>query len=144
MKFLLRNNPINGCEDGTHDVVSAGVQTTESLSAIMELGCATSALLVKLFYRDDSRLKERSFINQSYTWSRLLISEEHFRRLFTRLQVHPCFLDVVYLFQEKIRPVEEGLSSLFVDIVPRHADTEQTLKSQSCSYCTVFHPKANA
>lgn len=123
--------------------MSSDIQTTENLSAVIELGSATSALLVNFLSTGDFKLKEISFINQSYTWSRLLISEEHFRRLFTRLRVHPCFLDVVFLFQEKIRPVEEGLSSLFVDIVPQNFPVGQNSRSQDCSYCTVFHLRVN-
>ncbi|OAL46355.1 hypothetical protein IQ07DRAFT_148192 [Pyrenochaeta sp. DS3sAY3a] len=117
---------VSACrEEGTHEVVSSDIQSTEKLSAVMELGSETSAF----------------FINQSYTWSRLLISEEHFRRLFTRLHVHPCFLDVVFLFQEKIRPVEEGLSSLFVDIVPQTSSMERSSKSHDCSYYIGYNIK---
>jgi hypothetical protein len=57
-----------------------------------------------------------SFINQSYTWSRLQISEELFQKLFTRLRVHPSFLDVVYVFSEKIGPVEESFNHFFVHL----------------------------
>lgn len=111
--------------DGSRDVALEHIQTTERLSAVMELGQATSVF----------------FINQSYTWSRLCISEEHFRRLFTRLGVHPSFLDVVHLFSEKIGPVEEGFSSLFVDISPQAVHNNQTATSQDSSYYIGYNIK---
>jgi hypothetical protein len=57
-----------------------------------------------------------SFINQSYTWSRLQISEELFRKLVTRLRVHPSFLDIVHVFSEKVGPVEETYNHFFVNL----------------------------
>jgi hypothetical protein len=57
-----------------------------------------------------------SFIDQSYTGSRLCISEEHFRWLSTQMAVHPKFPNVVRLFCEKTGPVEEGFSSLFMNM----------------------------
>jgi hypothetical protein len=78
-----------------------------------------------------------SFIDQSYTWSRLCISEEHFRRLFTRMAVHPNFLDVVRLFCEKTGPVEEGFSSLFMHTSERDLSSDHSMLGQDCSYCTV-------
>jgi hypothetical protein len=62
---------------------------------------------------------QNSLISQSYTWSRLSICEEHFRMLFTRLKVHPDFLDIVRVFCEKTGPVEESFSDFFVKISPR-------------------------
>lgn len=56
-----------------------------------------------------------SFIAQSYTWSRLQISEQLFRKLVTRLRVHPAFLDVVHLFSEKVGPVEESFNHFFAN-----------------------------
>ncbi|PQE24618.1 Mg2+ transporter -like Zinc transport protein [Rutstroemia sp. NJR-2017a BVV2] len=56
-----------------------------------------------------------SFLDQSYTWSRLQICEEHFRKLCTCLEVHPDFLAIVYLFCEKVRPVEESFSRFFIN-----------------------------
>ncbi|KAH8708494.1 hypothetical protein GQ44DRAFT_463058 [Phaeosphaeriaceae sp. PMI808] len=81
------------------------------------------------------------FINQSYTWSRMCISEEHFRRLFTRLAVHPSFLDIVYLFGAKVGPVEESFSSLFVDISPQPLHSRQTPTSEDCSYYIGYNIK---
>jgi hypothetical protein len=78
-----------------------------------------------------------SFIDQSYTWSRLCISEEHFRRLFTRMAVHPNFLDVVRLFCEKTGPVEEGFSSLFMHTSERDLSSDHSMLGRDCSYCTV-------
>ena len=54
-----------------------------------------------------------SFLRQNYTWSQLRISEELLRKLFTRLKVHPDFLEVLLSFGEKIGPVEESFGSFF-------------------------------
>lgn len=73
-------------------------------------------LVVSLvFWSQWSGLIVPSFLNQSYTWSRLQISEEHFRKLFTCLKVHPNFLDIVYVFREKVRPLEESFSGFFIN-----------------------------
>lgn len=53
------------------------------------------------------------FIRQSFSWGRLLISEEMLRKLFTSQKVHPNFLDVVHVFGEKTEPVEESFSTFF-------------------------------
>ncbi|KAF2810478.1 uncharacterized protein BDZ99DRAFT_571050 [Mytilinidion resinicola] len=52
-------------------------------------------------------------IRQSFSWSRLKISEEGLKRLFTNLRVHPNFLDVVHVFGEKTEPVEETFLTFF-------------------------------
>ena len=54
-----------------------------------------------------------SFIRQSFSWGRLLISEVMLRKLFTSQKVHPNFLDVVHVFGEKAEPVEESFSTFF-------------------------------
>ncbi|KAF2682038.1 hypothetical protein K458DRAFT_433038 [Lentithecium fluviatile CBS 122367] len=113
--FLAMDPPRDGnCRDAAWEII----QSFERLDALMELGQATSVFS----------------IHQSYTWSRLCISEEHFRRLFTRLGVHPGFLDVVFLFREKLGPVEEGFSSAFVDISPPAVHDIQAGTTQGCSY----------
>ncbi|PQE07976.1 magnesium transport transmembrane region protein [Rutstroemia sp. NJR-2017a WRK4] len=63
----------------------------------------------------DKEASNFSFLDQSYTWSRLQICEEHFRKLCTCLEVHPDFLAIVYLFCEKVRPVEESFSRFFIN-----------------------------
>ncbi|PQE26469.1 magnesium transport transmembrane region protein [Rutstroemia sp. NJR-2017a BBW] len=63
----------------------------------------------------DKEASNFSFLDQSYTWSRLQICEEHFRKLCTCLEVHPDFLAIVYLFCEKVRPVEESFSRFFMN-----------------------------
>ena len=86
--------------------------------------------------QSEPKLMRNSFIDQSYTWSRLCISEEHFRRLFTRMAVHPNFLDVVRLFCEKTGPVEEGFSSLFVQTSERDHSGNHSMLSRDRDYCT--------
>lgn len=75
-----------------------------------------------------------SFLDQSYTWSRLQICEEHFRKLFTCLKVHPSFLDIVHVFCEKIGPVEESFNGFFINHSDQHVRGNPTLKSQDSSY----------
>jgi hypothetical protein len=79
----------------------------------------------------------QSFINQTYTWSRLEISEELLRKLFTRLRVHPDFLNVLHIFGEKVAPIEESYNYFFAHIHP-----EQTLhlSSQSNTLCSYGVP----
>ncbi|RYO26177.1 hypothetical protein AA0111_g8172 [Alternaria arborescens] len=74
------------------------------------------------------------FIDQSYTWSRLCISEEYFRRLFTQMAVHPNFVDVVRLFCEKTGPVEEGFSSLFMNMSEGDLSGNHSAPGRDCSY----------
>ncbi|PVI01288.1 hypothetical protein DM02DRAFT_654672 [Periconia macrospinosa] len=69
-------------KDGYRDVNIKQVTTTEHLHDIFAVPQASSVF----------------FINQKNSWSRFCISEEHFRRLFTRLRVHPSFLDIVHSF----------------------------------------------
>ena len=78
-----------------------------------------------------------SFIDQSYTWSRLCISEEYFRRLFTQMAVHPNFVDVVRLFCEKTGPVEEGFSSLFMNMSEGDLSGNHSAPGRDCSYSNV-------
>ncbi|KAF1927264.1 uncharacterized protein M421DRAFT_65877 [Didymella exigua CBS 183.55] len=85
--------------------------------------------------------KASSFIDQSYTWSRLRISEEHFRRLFTQMAVHPNFLDVVRLFCEKTGPVEEGFSSLFIHMSERDHSRDLSTPGRDCSYYIGYNIK---
>jgi hypothetical protein len=68
----------------------------------------------------------------------MCISEEHFRRLFSRLRVHPNFLDIVQLFSQKVGPVEEGFSSFFAETFPQGIQGGNMMASKDCSYRTVF------
>ena len=79
-----------------------------------------------------------SFLNQSYTWSRLEICEEHFRKLFTCLKIHPNFLDIVQLFSEKVRPVEEGFSSFFINHTDHFVRCDPVMNNKDSSYSTRF------
>ncbi|OCK80712.1 hypothetical protein K432DRAFT_452070, partial [Lepidopterella palustris CBS 459.81] len=54
-----------------------------------------------------------SFIRQNFSWGRLLISEDMFRKLCTSQKVHPSFLDIVHIFGEKTEAVEESYSAFF-------------------------------
>lgn len=126
--------------DGSRDVSFEDIQSTEQLSSSFERPQATSLLSAKSPYviGNTNNWHESSFIKQSYTWSRLNISEEHLRRLFTRLKIHPYFLDVVYLFSEKIGPVEEGFSSLFVEISSPTGQSIGSMACEECNYRTVI------
>jgi hypothetical protein len=77
-----------------------------------------------------------SFLDQSYTWSRLEICEEHFRKLFTCLKVHPNFLDIVQLFSEKVRPVEEGFSGFFINHSDHSVRDDPMMNNKDSSYST--------
>ncbi|QDS73383.1 hypothetical protein FKW77_007425 [Venturia effusa] len=80
------------------------------------------------------------FLEQSFTWSRLQICEEHFRKLFSCLKVHPDFLDIVHLFCQKIRPLEEGFNGFFVNkyrynrSIPASLDSEMEHQSYNLGY----------
>ncbi|KAH6614309.1 hypothetical protein C7974DRAFT_74101 [Boeremia exigua] len=112
----MRRPGTHKATDTCRDVAFESVQTVEKLTRVLGTEQTTSVF----------------FLKQSSSWSRLCISEEHFRRLFTRLVVHPSFLDVVHLFSEKIGPVEEGFSSFFVHVSPS-SDTS-TMIEHNCSY----------
>lgn len=56
------------------------------------------------------------------------MSEVFLKMLFTRLQVHPEFLEVLFLFSEKIGPVEESFGSFFSHCRPLN------VMSPACSY----------
>ncbi|CAI6290374.1 unnamed protein product [Periconia digitata] len=101
-------------EDGTRDAVVEQIQSTECLTEILS-------------HSQETRM---FFINQRFSWSRLYISEEHFRRLFTFLRVHPNFLDTVFLFSAKIGPEEEGYSSFFVDNDPSEAGNKPAVAGE--------------
>jgi hypothetical protein len=75
-----------------------------------------------------------SFLDQSYTWSRLQICEEHFRKLFTCLKVHPNFLDIVHVFFEKVRPVEESFNGFFINHSDQHVRGSPAVNNQDSSY----------
>ncbi|KAJ6272007.1 hypothetical protein PSV08DRAFT_408869 [Bipolaris maydis] len=112
-------------DDGGHKVLTEQIGSTKSLNAVLGLGSTTSLV----------------FIDQSYTWSRLCISEEHFRQLFTRMAVHPDFLHVVRLFCEKTGPVEEGFSSLFMHMSERHDFSHDSISGRDCSYYVGYNIK---
>ncbi|KAM3069736.1 hypothetical protein ACMFMG_010446 [Clarireedia jacksonii] len=95
-RFLELNTP---GQDGLRDNALVRIQTTEDLSAVLRRSQDTSIF----------------FLDQSHTWSRLQICEEHFRKLCTCLEVHPDFLAIVYLFCEKVRPVEESFSHFLIN-----------------------------
>ncbi|KAH8590049.1 hypothetical protein B0O99DRAFT_691894 [Bisporella sp. PMI_857] len=59
-----------------------------------------------------------SYITQAFSWSRLLISEDHCLKLFTYLRIHPSFLDILHMSGEKIAPVEESFAAQFTRISP--------------------------
>jgi hypothetical protein len=84
-----------------------------------------------------AKVNEQQIHRSKLTWSRLCISEEHFRRLFTHMAVHPNFIDVVRLFCEKTGPVEEGFSSLFMNMSEEDLSSNHSAPDQDCSYCTV-------
>jgi len=75
-----------------------------------------------------------SFLHQSYTWSRLEICEEHFRKLFTHLKVDPSFLDIVHVFCEKVRPVEEGFNGFFFNYSDQFVKGNPTLNNKDSGY----------
>jgi len=57
--------------------------------------------------------------------------------LFTRLRVHPNFLDVVHIFCEKVGPVEESFNSFFTNVTPQSSLNGQGFgASQNSSYGT--------
>ena len=62
--------------------------------------------------------EKNSYITQAFSWSRLLISEDHCLKLFTYLKVHPSFLDILHTSGEKIAPVEETFIAQFTHIYP--------------------------
>ncbi len=75
-----------------------------------------------------------SFLHQSYTWSRLEICEEHFRKLFTCLKVDPSFLEIVHVFCEKVRPVEDGFNGFFFNYSDQLVKGNPTLNNMDSSY----------
>jgi hypothetical protein len=77
-----------------------------------------------------------SFLDQSYTWSRLEICEEHFRKLFTCLKVDPSFLDIVHVFCEKVRPVEEGFNGFFFNHSDQVVRGSFMVNNKDSSYST--------
>lgn len=58
-------------------------------------------------------------IRQSFSWSRLQISEEDLRQLFANQEVHPNFLDIVHIFGEKTEPIDESFSTFFCHPISR-------------------------
>ena len=60
-----------------------------------------------------------SSIRQSFSWSRLQISEEDLRQLFANQEVHPNFLDIVHIFGEKTEPIDESFSTFFCHPISR-------------------------
>ncbi|OWP00039.1 hypothetical protein B2J93_8610 [Marssonina coronariae] len=58
------------------------------------------------------------YLVQAFSWSRLLVSEDHCRKLLTYLKVHPAFLDILHTSGEKIGPVEESFAAQFARISP--------------------------
>jgi hypothetical protein len=75
-----------------------------------------------------------SFLDQSYTWSRLQICEEHFRKLFACLKVHPSFLEIVHVFCEKVGPVEESFNSFFFNHSDQHVRGSAASMNQDTSH----------
>ncbi|CZR52532.1 uncharacterized protein PAC_02409 [Phialocephala subalpina] len=96
--------------------------------------------LAKELFVDKSASKF-SFLDQSYTWSRLEICEEHFRKLFTRLRVDPSFLDIVHVFCEKVRPVEEGFNGFFFNHSDQAIWGSLTVNNKDSSYSIGYNVK---
>jgi hypothetical protein len=69
-----------------------------------------------------------SWINQSYSWSQLLITRDLFQKLLTALKVHPLFLEVVHTFGERVSPVEESYAACVTRLQP------DTPLSHQCMY----------
>ncbi|KAF1845215.1 uncharacterized protein K460DRAFT_416511 [Cucurbitaria berberidis CBS 394.84] len=65
-------------------------------------------------------------ISQAYSWGQLLITEEFFRKLLTALEVHPCFLDVVHIFGERITAVEESFAACFTRLYPSLSSSQNS------------------
>ncbi|OJJ39788.1 hypothetical protein ASPWEDRAFT_105628, partial [Aspergillus wentii DTO 134E9] len=74
----------------------------------------------------------KSFLHQRYSWSRLQVSETFLRQLFTLLKVHPDFLEIIFLFGEKIGPVEESFGSFFSHCRPQNV--QNPFVEPACSY----------
>ena len=76
-----------------------------------------------------------SFLHQNYSWGRLQVSETILRQLFTGLQVHPEFLEILFLFGEKIGPIEESFSSFCSHCRPAVTSLSSSgPSSPMCSY----------
>ncbi|PLN84780.1 hypothetical protein BDW42DRAFT_31437 [Aspergillus taichungensis] len=74
-------------------------------------------------------------LHQSYSWGRLQVSEPILRELFTGLQVHPEFLEILFLFGEKLGPTEESFSSFCSHCRPVVASlSSYGLSGPLCSY----------
>lgn len=85
-------------KDGQRDVRHVTFQGSSQLASYLEQSSSSTHVF---------------FIRQSFSWGRLLISENMLRKLFTSQNVHPSFLDVVHIFGEKAEPVEESFSAFF-------------------------------
>lgn len=112
-------------QDGLREVQFAQIQTIDKLRAA--------------FRRPQNSLL--FFLHQSYTWSRLEICEEHFRKLFTCLKVDPNFLDIVHLFCEKVRPVEEGFNGFFFNHSDQLLKGNPTVNNMDSSYSIGYNVK---
>lgn len=60
------------------------------------------------------------------------MSETFLRQLFTLLKVHPDFLEIIFLFGEKIGPVEESFGSFFSHCRPQNV--QNPFVEPACSY----------
>ncbi|PVH75485.1 hypothetical protein DL98DRAFT_536503 [Cadophora sp. DSE1049] len=105
-------------QDGLREAQLVRINTSEKLSAAFKRGQNSSSF----------------FLNQSYTWSRLQICEEHFRKLFTCLKVHPDFLDIVQVFGEKVRPLEESFNGFFSNCFDQNTRGNPTSNGQNTGY----------
>ena len=63
------------------------------------------------------------------------MSENLLKKLFSRIQVHPNFLEILFLFGDKIGPVEESFSSFFSHCRPYNVDNPYI--EPTCSYGTL-------
>ncbi|KAL4801855.1 hypothetical protein BDV18DRAFT_164668 [Aspergillus unguis] len=77
------------------------------------------------------------FLRQGYSWGPLQMTAEFLKKLFTFVQVHPEYLDVVTLFSEKLGPVEQSFSSFFSHCWPDRSAVAES----ACSYNVGYNIK---
>lgn len=121
--FMTMAGPVQGWTadqaftDGQRDVRHVTFQDSSQLASYLEQSSSSTHILqvasYSLFIVSSYLTTKFSFIRQSFSWGRLLISENMLRKLFTSQNVHPSFLDVVHTFGEKAEPVEESFSTFF-------------------------------
>ena len=117
--------------DGQRDVRHVTFQDSSQLASYLKQSSSSTHVLqvasYSFFIVSNYLTTKFSFIRQSFSWGRLLISENMLRKLFTSQNVHPSFLDVVHIFGEKAEPVEESFSTFFYHPLSQY----QALSSES-------------